>query len=301
MCCAVVTNGSVCVFVCSLQLFVDAMRCECGRTGVSFDRITTPSLDLGVRGTRYYTMRDHEHSSTSEVEVLFKQSSQIKLKDVDILRNFTRHMLEDTSAMSKGVSEEVRESRDSVVIMLQAGTWYNINDTNVFQQHMSVVFSEVHSLAPQYTPRRKHVVFVWAEQVTQHWPTHNGYFLENIHEPPPIPYCTPLVNTSGGVNEGVSENDDWRNDIIWNEYLDESSEWKQKMNLLAPYARVRVLNFRALTRDMSDFHVRQKRKRDCTHYCYTHMMYQSIYHQIAQICEELAADVTVTRSKGFIR
>lgn len=66
------------------------------------------------------------------------------------------------------------------------------------------------------------------------------------------------------------------------------------MESLAPFVRVHVLNFRALTRDMSDLHVRQNNNRDCTHYCYTPMMYQSIYHQLAKIAAEMAADVAAS-------
>ena len=280
----------ICLYVCSCtctctctytlhrQLFVSALMCELERENIRFPDMTND--EFGVHGSNYYRIR----GVGREVKLVFKQHNELRAHHLENMRTFTKFFLESPalSTMSEGGGGG---GHDGVMIVLQAGTWYF--SATLYRQHVERVFAEAFDLAEKYAQQRKHITFVWAEQVTQHWPTDNGYFLtgKGVSR---ASLCTPLIN--------MTESADWRNDIVWQSFLRDGSGWRRRLDSLAPYARVRVLNFRALTSDMSDFHMRQQKK-DCTHYCYTPMMYQSIYHQLAQISADLAAEVASSRKE----
>jgi hypothetical protein len=244
---------------------MSAMLCDFERENVLYSDLIKD--EFGIRGAAHYTIQ----GPGPAVDLVFKQHDQVKSATLEHMRTLCTHFL-NTSGV------------DSVVLLLQAGTWYH--SPTLFRRHLAGLFSAVHDLAEKFARQHKHVSFVWAEQIAQHWPTDNGYFLTgkgvSLGQ-----LCTPLANASAEA--------DWRNDIVWESYLRDGSPWRLQIAALAPYAQVHVLSFRALTSGMSDFHVRQQ-KRDCTHFCYTPMMHQPIYHQLAKISQELAVAVAQTKS-----
>ena len=233
--------------------------CELERENIRYPNVTSDGF--GITGTQYYTVK----GDISTIRMIYKQHNEMRDRHLRNMRIYSDHFL-------------LEHELQGVIIVIQSGTWYN--NEQAFKECMTVVFAAALELAEKYAKVRKHVTLVWAEQVTQHWPTKNGYFLsgKGIGLKP---LCHPLKNSSFAA--------DWRNDIVWSSFLSDSSPWKQKLDSLYPYSRIRTLNFRALTSDMSDFHMRQQKK-DCTHYCYTHMMYQPIYYQLAAITADLAGD-----------
>ena len=244
--------------------------------------------DFGVHGSHHYRLR----GTGPEVQLVFKQCPQLQPHHLVIMKNFTEQLL-DSKELKLEPASELRSQggHDAVMLVMQSGTWYGNNDVRHFQQQMKSALSAVLVLAEKHALQKQHITFVWAEQVTQHWPSYNGYFVtgkgKSISH---AALCPPLSNRTDPA--------DWRNDFVWESFLRDGTPWRQQMDALSPYVRVRVLNFRALTSDMNDFHMRQQKK-DCTHYCYTPMMYQSIYHQLAQISADLATDVAAGSNKSM--
>ena len=271
----------VCVYIhtscmCTVQAFVSALQCELEREGLPL-----PVIDknvLGIKGTERYTMSTQQHSvgthssvnsttpeARESVVMLYKQWPVLRSHHMMFLSNYTEYFMS---------TQDLR----GVVVVLQVGTWYNTRER--MQESVQLLLDAALDIATTHATRGKHVTLVWAEQVAQHWPTSNGYFATTKGIPLST-YCPPLSNDTTLHN-------DWRNDLVWE--LLQSEEWRQRLDALAPLVRLHVLNFRALTKDLSSLHMRQQKK-DCTHYCYTPLLYQPIYHQLAQIGKELAASI----------
>ena len=252
------------------QAFVSALLCELAREG--FEKPDQRNDVLGIHGTNLYDVKLSNQRSGGNggnggnrtVTMVFKQYPQISSHHHEYIRSYISQFLGDLQL-------------SGVVIVLQAGTWYH--DLRKFRTDMTELFALLQSVARLFSERKRFATLVWAEQVAQHWPSVNGYY-RSSKGIKLKPLCPIIANTTPEA--------DWRNDFIWETFL--QGAWGEEVAQLFPYVDVAVLNFRALTSDLSDMHMRQMKK-DCTHYCYTPMLYQSIYHQISMVAKQLSSRV----------
>jgi len=259
----------------TLNAFVSALQCDLKREGLS---VSTVQKDiLGIKGTQLYSIATPTASSVHEtpgaVSMLFKQVPELQPHHLRYMSVYAEHFL------------DTRHLR-GLVLVLQAGTWYHSRARML--PAVKALLDAALQLVSRYARLGKHVTLVWAEQVAQHWPTRNGYFA-SAKGTPLKQLCRPLANASSAA--------DWRNELVW-ELLQEQP-WRGQLEALAPYVRLDVLGFRALTRDLSSFHMRQQIK-DCTHFCYSPLLYQPIYLQLAQLSRTLALDVAAATQSAII-
>lgn len=242
---------------------MSALLCDLEREGLKIPAVQKDVL--GIKGTQLFSFAT---PSTSSASVLFKQVPELQPHHLRYMSVYAEHFLDN------------RDMR-GLVLVLQAGTWYHSRARML--PAVKALLDAALQLVTRYARQGKHVTLVWAEQVAQHWPTHNGYFA-TAKGSPLKQLCRPLANASSAA--------DWRNDLVWD--LLQEQPWRRQLDALAPYVRLGVLSFRALTRDLSSFHMRQQIK-DCTHFCYSPLLYQPIYHQLAQISRTLAVDVAAQK------
>lgn len=270
-----------------------ALLCELEREGLPRPPVVKDVL--GIRGTQLYTVapltatmqeqaKVYMHTEVDStrgggqggVSVLFKQVPELQTHHSQYMARYASHFLEERGLRG-------------LLLVLQAGTWYH--QPSHLLAHVHTLLEAALTMVQEHARQRRHVTLVWAEQVAQHWPTSNGYFVTAKSGGPLKLLCPALANSSAAP--------DWRNDLVWAHYLAEGTPWRQRLEALAPFARLGVLSFRAVTRDQSSMHMRQQVK-DCTHLCYSPLMYQPIYRQLAELASGLAKDVAATADhSGF--
>jgi hypothetical protein len=162
------------------------------------------------------------------------------------------------------------QMKDSVILLVNTGIWYN--SKSEYHAALSKVTALLLKLARvwQHHPVPKYIAIVFAETSSQHFLTPNGYYDKSIHRnTSKDAFCQPINDTSN----------DWRNDILWNDFI--RGPWGESLSAMS-HVLLEVLPMHALTRDLADLHVRQGHH-DCTHYCYSPMLYQPIYSSLERI------------------
>lgn len=166
--------------------------------------------------------------------------------------------------------------QQNVVLVANMGIWYN--DEGIFQEAITPVLNWLNSVVEK--PNFKNSV-VWHESTSQHWisASGSGYFEKQIVDKQENEWpdystmeiekfenhycCRPITNTSFMA--------DWRNDIV-KDSIGKNPNYLQNIPIL-PLA--------AITRPISDLHTcNPSYKHDCTHYCFTPLMWQPFWHQI---------------------
>lgn len=162
--------------------------------------------------------------------------------------------------------------KDSVVIIINTGIWYNTR--REYSEALARLFQLLLKLALvwEHHPREKYLAIVFAETTAQHFHTSNGYYNKEVHRNTSRSMFCKTLPPSGRDESGV----DWRNDMLW-EHI-EGVGGRTLQNL--PHVLLDVLPMHSLTHDLADIHLRQGRH-DCTHFCYTPMLYQTIYSRLA--------------------
>lgn len=177
--------------------------------------------------------------------------------------------MEHVAILNKTILEILPYSKGFLLI-INYGIWYNNQDE--FERDMNILFEELLKVIVFLHSNKKKLVFVWAESTAQHWPeNYNGYFTKQKSIEM---WCNDIQN--------ISFHEDWRNDYIWKMFLE--GQWSQHVSLLN--VTVGILPIRQLTVALADMHISHD-YRDCTHYCYTPMMYQSLYHELVNLSAEL--------------
>jgi hypothetical protein len=168
--------------------------------------------------------------------------------------------------------------KDSVVVVINTGIWYH--DRQEYRKALDTLTALLLKLAGvwEHHPRAKYIAIVFAETTSQHFHTTNGYYDKRVYKNTSrTAFCKSISNTS--------HSEDWRNDVLWGTYID--GEWGKALQKL-PHVLLDVLPMQSLTQDLADLHLRQGRH-DCTHYCYTPMLYQPIYSRLESISKTFLA------------
>jgi hypothetical protein len=127
---------------------------------------------------------------------------------------------------------------------------HNRNSISHFRHNVPIALKWLNELGSH-----KNITVAWIESYPQHFNTTNGYFSSSV-----APICTAIENTSRAL--------DWRNTIV----EDHIKEHKLT-NIHYVYSRDIFLPL------VNEHH----NKGDCTHYCYSPMLYQPIYEQLYHI------------------
>lgn len=175
----------------------------------------------------------------------------------DRIANASMHMLQ------KNINEIIPK-HDSIVIILNMGLHYVDNPVPHFsrkdyQAQMTMCLKYLHNIAMNY-PNKQIQVF-WRETTAQHFPTPNGYwpgakFANTIKFG-----CQPIKDPSPAA--------DWRNRDIESIIL--------RHNLF----KIKIIRYYNLTLPLWSEHPNGQLK-DCTHFCWTPMLYQPIFHLMDQ-------------------
>lgn len=107
---------------------------------------------------------------------------------------------------------------------------------------------------------------LWRETSAQHFPTGNGYW-------PGVKYATNMKLQCVPIQDTTPQAD-WRNRII------------EQIILKHNFFTVQIIRFYNLTLPLWSAHPNGK-LRDCTHFCWFPMLYQSIFHQLNDVAQTL--------------
>ena len=164
--------------------------------------------------------------------------------------------------LQKAVNNFINEY-DSLMIFINMGLHYVSNPIAKFsrpdyQQQISEALIYLNSIYLENKNKKK-IRIIWRETSAQHFPTVNGYW-------PGVKYahnmdvkCVPI--------EDPSPSADWRNTDVYQII---------KQNNL----HIKIAPFYNQTLPLWNMHV-NGHLRDCTHLCWTPMLYQSLYHYMA--------------------
>jgi hypothetical protein len=182
-----------------------------------------------------------------------------------------------------GIIKTIMET-SNVALVANMGMWFN--DITHYRSMLPIVLDWLLGIANM--SNRTNVV-AWHESVMQHWINKDGsgYYSKDeakwqqnqfestnfslvFNQDFMVPGCCARVTNSSYMA-------DWRNDVL-TETFNSRPELRDSLHLL-PFAE--------LTRDLADLHTCNPYFfLDCTHYCYTPMMWQPLWHQIRDMTSD---------------
>ena len=191
---------------------------------------------------------------------------------------------ENAESLIKKINEE---DGQTAAILANLGLWYN--DDALFRRVVPEVLEWLHNVSltgPPGMNAGKNTVR-WHETMAQHWENdygsgyyyrpaseakerlwtakgigHNQYATVDFQVPN---CCTPISNTSKG--------NDWRNEI--------AADYLSSMKEAGKATEIAVVPFADVTNPATDLHVcHPTYKFDCTHYCYTPLLWQPMHYDI---------------------
>jgi hypothetical protein len=182
------------------------------------------------------------------------------------------------------------EDEQSMLVVANLGLWYN--DDMVFRRVVPDVLEWLHNVSVSGPSDGKWLrnTVRWHETMAQHWSNEigSGYYYrpfseekERVWEAKGIgedvfsveefqtpTCCAPITNTTRGS--------DWRNEVAM-DYLGE-------MKTQGRGSDIELIPFSDVTRPAADLHIcHPTYKFDCTHYCYTPLLWQPMYYDIEEV------------------
>jgi hypothetical protein len=175
--------------------------------------------------------------------------------------------------------------QDVIFIFVNLGLWYNDFSKKGKRrkdhlghdiQDMLLFFDD---LAKTYSDKK--FVYLWLEKSSQHFDSsfrgdghiHNGYFVNN-HDPDKL--CVPIKD--------ASIESDWRLTVLWNTFKNFTFSGGSSRNS----TRLEIIPFRDVSLPLWDMHpTRVETGPDCTHFCWSPLLYQSVFSHIARVSEEV--------------
>ncbi len=235
-----------------MQQFFSAIACELEREGVWSD----PSRFTNTDQPQHVRVKDQRNANGgAPAPIKFLPIYHFVNGRFDRIANASMHHLKTTvEAMAEKVS--------TLVVVLNMGLHYIDNPEKSFaradyQAQMTMALRYLHGFAARQPA--KNIQIFWRETTAQHFPTPNGYW-------PGVRYsndmklgCVPIKDPSPAA--------DWRNrdidDIVHRHSL----------------SKIRILRFYNLTVPLWSEHPNGHMK-DCTHFCWTPMLYQPLFHEL---------------------
>ena len=159
--------------------------------------------------------------------------------------------------------ESFLDTHDSLMVFMNVGLHYVSNPVPLFskkdyEQQITDALQYLHT--KKIENKKKKIRIIWRETSAQHFPTYNGYW-------PGVKYavnmdvkCVPIQDTSLAA--------DWRN-VIAKKVIDDNK------------FDIKIAPFYNITVPLWSSHV-NGHLRDCTHICWSPMLYQPLFHFMAQ-------------------
>lgn len=242
----------------SMQQLANFMTCEEERIGIHPFEFVQYRQKVKVDGVEV-------HVDVQKI-VMFDESN------VQKLYNFSHTIL--------------KENQKNLFLIINTGLWYT--EKNSYADDVKHLFQELEHIMLLAKQMHKLITIVWMESPAQHFATPSGYYTNQTEARNRVRVksvnmtCPSLLDRDLFYNEEDEYESDWRNDIIWKQYI--LGPFGQHISQL-DFAQLGVLNLRAVTRQLYDIHIRESAMRDadCTHFMFTPMLYQFIYHQLLNI------------------
>jgi hypothetical protein len=167
----------------------------------------------------------------------------------------------------KKAIERMIGDRQGLTIMINVGLHYVINPEAHFSRidYQQQVTMALHYLNDYVSSSKKKVRVIWRETSAQHFPTSNGYWPGVRYAKDMKLRCTPINDTSPDA--------DWRNNDV------------AAIIKANSFTNVKVMPFYEATLPMWSLHVNGF-MRDCTHFCWSPMLYQSLFHSMLQMMKQ---------------
>ena len=248
--------------------------------------------NIGIR-------RHYEHMPVSIV----KRNITMKINIPILFETVNRYNNENHAKSSKFL-ELHKDTIENHMVVLNAGLWYNtVNDEmqdpdigmnatldrygySYQQWYIDEMISFLKSFdefAIQYPKKTFSIVYI--STTAQHYNSSNGYFHKNYS------YIDNNHTTAGGkcfaynsLKNSQNPAADWRNALMYAHVLpsDTMKTLRSRNN-----TQFSIIDMHTLTKPLHDIHPIQGGTGDCTHYCYTPMLYQPIYHELSMISSRL--------------
>lgn len=243
-----------------MQQFFGAMACELEREGIWKD----PSKFSNTDEVRHVTIAGDASSPSTSASSGAGGAVPIKFVPIYHFVNgrFDRVANASMFALRKNVEEYIRD-HDSLVILINMGLHYVSSPIAHFTRadyraQMTAALTYLNGVAHAHPAKKVRVI--WRETSAQHFPTSTGYWPGARYAPGMKVGCVPIKEPGPEA--------DWRNadirDIVRQHNLD----------------RVKIAPFYNITVPLWSEHV-NGHLRDCTHFCWTPMLYQSLFKFLA--------------------
>ena len=176
---------------------------------------------------------------------------------------FSLHQPNASMHHLRKATETFIEKYDSVMIVMNVGLHYLSNPVPRFSRpdytvQITEALQYLHDKVTEFKGK-KNIRVIWRETSAQHFPTSNGYWPGVKYAEEMDVKCVPIKDTR--------EEADWRNKDANNIII------KNKFNIsIAPFYKQ--------TEPLWGMHV-NGHLRDCTHLCWTPMLYQKLFHLLA--------------------
>ena len=235
-----------------MQQFFGAMACELEREGIWKD----PSKFQNTDEVRQVKVT--EEQTTPAVPVKFVPIYHFVNGRFDRVANASMFHLR------RNVEEYVSK-HDMVLIFMNMGLHYVSSpiahfDRAAYRTQMTAALTYLNNVANSHADKKIRVV--WRETSAQHFPTPTGYWPGARYAPGMKVGCEPIREAGPAA--------DWRNsdirDIVQSHGLSKVS--------IAPFYNITV----PLWSEHVNGHLR-----DCTHFCWTPMLYQSLFQYLAKV------------------
>ena len=241
-----------------MQQFFGALGCELEREGIWNDPKSFKNTDE-IRFVNPNLLERGGHSSGEKLE-----DRSVPIKFVPIYHFVDGRYDKCKDASMNALNDSTRaflKEYNSLLIVFNVGLHYvgsTIKDftRSDFQKHITEAFRFLQNLVLLHLNVKK-IRILWRESTAQHFPTSNGYWPGMRYASGMKLECVEIADKSPDGN--------WRNTDV--EMILERYKFDQ----------VKIIRFYNLTVPMYTEHVNGN-LRDCTHLCWTPMLYQSIFH-----------------------
>jgi hypothetical protein len=244
-----------------MQQFFAALACELEREGVWND----PSKFTNTDEMRYVSFPEKEgeeeeikNAKLVEVPMKFAPIYHFVNGRWDRIANASMHHLR------KNV-EDLVHSHDSLTVLINMGLHYVSNPIAHFTREdyisqMTACLQYLNDIAKEFKPKGKNIRILWRETSAQHFPTSNGYW-------PGVKYASEMKLKCEPIQDTTPAGD-WRNSDVRNIIQTNSLD------------NIDIIPFYNVTLPLWSSHV-NGHLRDCTHFCWSPMLYQSLFHALA--------------------
>lgn len=258
-----------------MQQFYSALACELEREGIWDDPAKFTNTDETRTVTLPTSNPSHPEEATSDAlaTMQFLPIYHLVNGRYDRVPQAALHHLRNALKQALGKYR-------TIVILINMGLHYVDNPVAGFskddyRQQMTTVLTTLHQTVldhPDHT-----IKVLWRETSAQHFPTPNGYW-------PGVKYATHMKLQCTAIQD-VSPQADWRNRAI--------EQIIVQHNLFS----VQIVRFYNITLPLWSAHP-NGRLRDCTHFCWFPMLYQSIFHRLREMLLPLETPKTSGPNKG---